>query len=300
MSARGITVSTVGLVPAMRQLAGEGLPVTLALSLHAPDDELRDTLVPVNTRWKVAEAHRRGVRVHPGHRPAGVHRVRADPRHQRPGLARRPARQAAQRARPGLGARQPDPAEPDARARSGRPRTRRWSGRSSPRSRPAASRRPIRDTRGSEIDGACGQLAATVRALSARQRLREPRPADGRLRRSRESGPARPGRSPLVAPRPARRRAASRHPCRRLRAGTLGRHRTTREAPMGTYAQAHAQSIADPAGLLGRGRERDHVERARRRIVLRRQRRAAVPLVPGRSAEHLLQRPGPPRRGRPR
>jgi 23S rRNA (adenine2503-C2)-methyltransferase len=56
MSARGVTVSTVGLVPAMRRLAGEGLPVTLALSLHAPDDELRDTLVPVNTRWKVGEA----------------------------------------------------------------------------------------------------------------------------------------------------------------------------------------------------------------------------------------------------
>lgn len=56
MSARGITVSTVGLVPAMRRLAGEGMPVTLALSLHAPDDELRDTLVPVNTKWKVAEA----------------------------------------------------------------------------------------------------------------------------------------------------------------------------------------------------------------------------------------------------
>jgi 23S rRNA (adenine2503-C2)-methyltransferase len=55
MSARGITVSTVGLVPRMRQLADEGLPVTLALSLHAPDDELRDTLVPVNTRWKVGE-----------------------------------------------------------------------------------------------------------------------------------------------------------------------------------------------------------------------------------------------------
>ena len=55
MSARGITVSTVGLVPRMRQLATEGMPVTLALSLHAPDDELRDTLVPVNTRWKIAE-----------------------------------------------------------------------------------------------------------------------------------------------------------------------------------------------------------------------------------------------------
>ena len=55
MSARGVTVSTVGLVPRMRQLADEGVPVTLALSLHAPDDELRDELVPVNTRWKVAE-----------------------------------------------------------------------------------------------------------------------------------------------------------------------------------------------------------------------------------------------------
>ncbi|MDQ3628593.1 MAG: 23S rRNA (adenine(2503)-C(2))-methyltransferase RlmN [Actinomycetota bacterium] len=55
MSARGVTVSTVGLVPRMRQLATEGLPVTLALSLHAPDDELRDELVPINTRWKVAE-----------------------------------------------------------------------------------------------------------------------------------------------------------------------------------------------------------------------------------------------------
>ncbi len=55
MSARGITVSTVGLVPRMRQLATEGIPVTLALSLHAPDDELRDELVPVNTRWKVHE-----------------------------------------------------------------------------------------------------------------------------------------------------------------------------------------------------------------------------------------------------
>ena len=55
MSARGITVSTVGLVPRMRELATEGLPVTLALSLHAPDDELRDTLVPVNTRWDIQE-----------------------------------------------------------------------------------------------------------------------------------------------------------------------------------------------------------------------------------------------------
>ena len=56
LSARGITVSTVGLVPAMDRLAGEGLPVTLALSLHAPDDAARDELVPLNTRWNVAAA----------------------------------------------------------------------------------------------------------------------------------------------------------------------------------------------------------------------------------------------------
>jgi 23S rRNA (adenine2503-C2)-methyltransferase len=56
MSARGLTMSTVGLVPGIDRLAGEGIPVTLALSLHAPDDELRDELVPINTRWKVDEA----------------------------------------------------------------------------------------------------------------------------------------------------------------------------------------------------------------------------------------------------
>jgi len=56
MSARNITVSTVGLVPAIHKLAAEELPVTFALSLHAPDDELRDELIPVNSRWKVDEA----------------------------------------------------------------------------------------------------------------------------------------------------------------------------------------------------------------------------------------------------
>jgi 23S rRNA (adenine2503-C2)-methyltransferase len=55
LSARNITLSTVGLVPKIRQLTGEGVPVTLAVSLHAPDDELRDELVPINTRWKVDE-----------------------------------------------------------------------------------------------------------------------------------------------------------------------------------------------------------------------------------------------------
>ena len=56
MSARGITVSTVGLVPAINKLAAEDIPVTFALSLHAPDDGLRDEMIPINSRWKVDEA----------------------------------------------------------------------------------------------------------------------------------------------------------------------------------------------------------------------------------------------------
>ena len=55
LSARHVTVSTVGLVPRIKQLTEEGIPVTLALSLHAPDDELRNELVPINTRFSVAE-----------------------------------------------------------------------------------------------------------------------------------------------------------------------------------------------------------------------------------------------------
>ncbi len=55
ISARSVTVSTVGLAPAIRRLADEQLPVTLAVSLHTPDDELRATLVPVNNRWSVRE-----------------------------------------------------------------------------------------------------------------------------------------------------------------------------------------------------------------------------------------------------
>ena len=42
ISARNITVSTVGVVPGIRKLAEEGIPVRLAVSLHAPSDELRD------------------------------------------------------------------------------------------------------------------------------------------------------------------------------------------------------------------------------------------------------------------
>ena len=110
ISQRSVTVSTVGLVPAIRRLTAQRLGVTLAVSLHAPDDGLRDELVPVNKRWKVAEVlgaaweyaavTRRRVSVE----YAMIKDVN-DQRWRAEALASLLA---------GLRARQPDPAEPDA------------------------------------------------------------------------------------------------------------------------------------------------------------------------------------------
>jgi 23S rRNA (adenine2503-C2)-methyltransferase len=55
LSARAITISTVGLVPGVRRAAAEPLPVNLAVSIHAADDATRDRLVPVNRTWPIAE-----------------------------------------------------------------------------------------------------------------------------------------------------------------------------------------------------------------------------------------------------
>jgi len=55
ISARSLTVSTVGMVPGIRKLADEPWPVSLAISLHAADDELRTSLVPINKRYPIAE-----------------------------------------------------------------------------------------------------------------------------------------------------------------------------------------------------------------------------------------------------
>ncbi|AXH94901.1 23S rRNA (adenine(2503)-C(2))-methyltransferase RlmN [Ornithinimicrobium avium] len=161
MSARGVTMSTVGLVPAIDKLAAEGIPVTLALSLHAPDDELRDELVPINTRWKVDEAldaARRyfdatGRRVSIEYaliRDINDHAWRADLLGEKLNARGR-----------GWVHVNPIPLNP------------------TPGSKWTASRRgveqqfverlrahgiptTVRDTRGSEIDGACGQLAAVT------------------------------------------------------------------------------------------------------------------------------------------
>jgi 23S rRNA (adenine2503-C2)-methyltransferase len=54
LSARHLTVSTVGIVPGIRRLSGEALPVNLAVSLHAADDDLRNELVPINRRYPLS------------------------------------------------------------------------------------------------------------------------------------------------------------------------------------------------------------------------------------------------------
>ena len=56
ISLRDITVSTCGIVPRIYDLMNENMPITLTLSLHAPNDELRSSMMPVNEKWGVKEA----------------------------------------------------------------------------------------------------------------------------------------------------------------------------------------------------------------------------------------------------
>ncbi|MGH9301952.1 MAG: 23S rRNA (adenine(2503)-C(2))-methyltransferase RlmN, partial [Acidimicrobiales bacterium] len=58
ISARHLTISTVGMVPGIRRLTRAGLPVNLAVSLHAANDQLRDRLVPINRRYPLEVLHR--------------------------------------------------------------------------------------------------------------------------------------------------------------------------------------------------------------------------------------------------
>ena len=158
MSARGITVSTVGLVPRIYDLANEGIPVTLAVSLHAPDDELRDTLVPINTRFKVQEVldaswHYAEVT---GRRVSIEYAMIKDINDQAFRAKLLAERLQGQLVHVNLIPLNPTPGS-------------KWTA-----SRPEDEREfvriledygvavTVRDTRGREIDGACGQLAATV------------------------------------------------------------------------------------------------------------------------------------------
>ena len=164
MSARGITVSTVGLVPRMRELDTEGLPVTLALSLHAPDDELRNTLVPVNTRWNVAEvldAAWEYARV--TKRRVSVEYALIKDVNDQAWRADRLAKVLQSRGDWGWVHVNLIPLNPTPGSK--------WTA-SRPEDEAEFVRRladhgvpvTVRDTRGREIDGACGQLAATERA----------------------------------------------------------------------------------------------------------------------------------------
>ena len=161
MSARGLTMSTVGLVPAIDRLAAEGIPLTLALSLHAPDDDLRNTLVPINPRWTVDEAldaaHRYFTAT--GRRVSIEYALIRDINDQawRADLL---GEKLAARGRGWVHV-NPIPLNPT----PGSP----WTA-----SRPGVEQQfvervrahgiptTVRDTRGRDIDGACGQLAATV------------------------------------------------------------------------------------------------------------------------------------------
>ncbi|GAA1715277.1 23S rRNA (adenine(2503)-C(2))-methyltransferase RlmN [Brachybacterium phenoliresistens] len=177
MSARSITVSTVGLAPAVRKLIKEEIPVTLAVSLHAPDDALRDELVPINTRFDVDEilsaAHEyfqaTGRRVSIEY---ALIRDINDQAHRAQLLADRLI------AKGGTGwvHVNPIPLNPVKGSK--------WTA-SDPfverrfveTLRAAGIRATIRDTRGSDIDGACGQLAAEVLESDAHRADREARVA---------------------------------------------------------------------------------------------------------------------------
>jgi len=159
ISARGLTMSTVGLVPGIRKFELEKLPITLALSLHAPDDELRDELIPINQRWKVDETLDAAYDYYrtTGRRISIEYALIRDINDQgwRADLL---GKKLAQRGRGWVHV-NPIPLNP------------------TPGSKWTASRKgveqnfverlrahgiptTIRDTRGSDIDGACGQLAA--------------------------------------------------------------------------------------------------------------------------------------------
>ena len=167
LSARHLTISTVGIVPGIRRLAERRLPVTLAVSLHAANDELRDELVPINRRYDLDDAARRVRRVPGRQRPAAELRVGADRRRQRPPVRRRRAGRAVPAAAPGR-PRQPDPAEPDARLADDGLAA--GAGRASSATGCAALgvNATVRRNRGTDIDAACGQLARGD-ARSARQ-----------------------------------------------------------------------------------------------------------------------------------
>ena len=119
LGARHITVSTVGLPQGIRKMATEPLQVNLAVSLHAPNDELRGTLLPINQRYPIRRGDGRNWGIHPAHQPPCHVRVRDDGWYQRhPPTGRGacgPAQAATQPNRRRHVPRKPHPAQPGCR-----------------------------------------------------------------------------------------------------------------------------------------------------------------------------------------
>ena len=165
IGARGLTVSTVGIVPGIRRLAAESLPVNLAVSLHAANDGLRDALVPVNKRYPLADLEAacaewqeaKGRRLSfewamiagTNDRPQDADELAAIARRQRAHVNLIPLNPT-----PGVGTQGSSPVAVEAFRL---------------RLREAGVNVTVRQNRGVDIDAACGQLAGT--AVAAPRRL---------------------------------------------------------------------------------------------------------------------------------
>jgi 23S rRNA (adenine2503-C2)-methyltransferase len=164
LSARHLTVSTVGIVPGINRLAREVLPVNLAVSLHAANDRLRDELVPINRRYPLAtliaacEAY-----VAAKGRRLSIEWALIDGTNDRPSDAAELATIASRlRAHVNLIPLNPTPGWPT-------------RGTSAPGVRGFRDRlvdlgvnATVRQNRGTEIDAACGQLAGAVGGTEVR------------------------------------------------------------------------------------------------------------------------------------
>jgi 23S rRNA (adenine2503-C2)-methyltransferase len=156
LSARAVTVSTVGMVPGIRRLAEEPWPVNLAISLHAADDDLRSRLIPINRRYPLAELEaaaaeyfaKKGRRVSLEWTMLDGVNDTVDQAEKLAPIARR------LRAHVNLIAMNPTPLSPD------RPSRRSAIEHFADRLRELGVNVTIRDTRGRDIDAACGQLRA--------------------------------------------------------------------------------------------------------------------------------------------
>ena len=309
ISQRSITVSTVGLVPAIARLAAERLSVTLAVSLHAPDDELRDTLVPVNRRWKVAEVLDAAwdYAAATGRRVSIEYALIRDINDQAWRADLLGSLLAGRLAHVNLIPLNPTPGS-------------KWTA-----SRPAAQREfvrrleahgvpvTVRDTRGREIDGACGQLAASASASIPQRRPAAPRPAhepppraalaggalglpDGAAGRSGDRG--HPGRAEVRRVRP---RLDGGVPARfgLRRALDHGRRGHPDRRPGEPVRRDGARPGPRPgAGAADRGPLRDRPRQPHRRAPLagHRGRRVHRPVRLHHRPEPRLRRPGRPHR----